>query len=49
MILESGADVPRPKPNVVQALAPDRSDQPFGKAILLGVRLVQLAYLGSRH
>src|SRR6202165_1320187 len=32
MILESGADVPR----VVQALAPDYSDQPFGNAILPG-------------
>jgi hypothetical protein len=32
--------------DVVQTLAPDRSDQPFGKAILpRRARLVQLAYL----
>src|ERR1700676_2193268 len=31
---ESDADVARPRHDVVQTLAPDRSDQPFGKAVL---------------
>src|ERR1700726_4825544 len=33
---DSGAEVPRPRQYVVQTLAPDRSDQPFGKSILPG-------------
>src|ERR1700722_13486739 len=35
-ISECGADAPRPGHDVVQTLPPDRSDQPFGKAVLPG-------------